>query len=251
MPARRQRALDAHEVFLLDFGVACRSAARATRPSCVKTMRPVESMSSRPAGREPAQVARLERDRRAVFGPAVFRTDQHARRLVAVLGLARDVADRLVEEDRDLLALVLARRRIDLDARRRGGTRVPSVFTTTPSTFTQPFSIHSSASRREQSRAPLIRLTAADCPFAALPAQPGRGRRQVTERVRIRLHDGLRPVMRATLPRRRRLRGAARAALRRKLEVSLLSPVSLHSAASGHTSPSYVGRPFVDPHRSA
>ena len=68
-------------------------------------------------------MAGLERDRRAIFRPAVFRTDQHARRLVAVLGLARHVADRLVEQDRHLLALMPARGRVDLDARCRRDAR--------------------------------------------------------------------------------------------------------------------------------
>jgi len=39
-----------------------------------------------------------------------------------------------------------------------GDTRTPSVATTLPSTFTHPFSIHSSASRREQSPSSLIRF---------------------------------------------------------------------------------------------
>src|SRR5258706_11468217 len=38
------------------------------------------------------------------------------------------------------------------------GTRTPSVVTTLPSTFTHPFSIHSSASRREHKPSSLIRL---------------------------------------------------------------------------------------------
>ena len=41
---------------------------------------------------------------------------------------------------------------------RRGGTRVPRVDVTCPSTFTQPFSIHSSASRREHRPSSLIRF---------------------------------------------------------------------------------------------
>src|SRR5262245_19863364 len=42
--------------------------------------------------------------------------------------------------------------------RASGATRVPSVLTTAPSTLTQPFSIQSSASRREQRPSSLIRF---------------------------------------------------------------------------------------------
>ena len=57
-------------------------------------------------GREPAQVRRTELGARRVLGPAVLGLDQHHRGLVAVLGLAGDVAHRLVQQDRHLLALV-------------------------------------------------------------------------------------------------------------------------------------------------
>ena len=77
------------------------------RPSCVNTIRPVESMSSRPAGASPRRWLGLNLCRRRIVGPAILRLDQHHGRRVAVLGLARDVADRLVEQDRHLLALML------------------------------------------------------------------------------------------------------------------------------------------------
>jgi hypothetical protein len=49
-----------------------------------------------------------------------LRLHQHHGRLVAVLGLAADVAHRLVDQDGDLLALLLLGLAVDLDARVRG-----------------------------------------------------------------------------------------------------------------------------------
>ena len=51
------------------------------------------------------------------------RRDQDARRLVAVLGLAADVADRLVEQDGDELRLRVARARVDRDVLARQDAR--------------------------------------------------------------------------------------------------------------------------------
>ena len=69
-----------------------------------------------PGGCQVAQVAGVEGDA-AVLGPAVLRLDQHHRGFVAVFGLAADIADRFVEQDRDPLGLFSARARIDVDAR--------------------------------------------------------------------------------------------------------------------------------------
>ncbi len=113
-----QRALDAHQVLLLDRRVAADQVlgdAAVLREHDEPGRVDVQS----PGGGEAAQVTRLEPGRRRILGPAVLRLDQHHRRLVAVLGLRRDVADRLVEQDRHLLALVLRRGRVDLDARVR------------------------------------------------------------------------------------------------------------------------------------
>jgi hypothetical protein len=59
----------------------------------------------------------MELDRGRIRGPAILGADQHDGGFVAVFSLARDVTDRLVEQDGDLSALVLARRPIDFDAR--------------------------------------------------------------------------------------------------------------------------------------
>ena len=101
---------------------------RATRPSCVKTMRP-GGVDVEPARRVPG--------RAGGSGLNVIGARSSAQRFsgristlagcVAVLGLARDVADRLVEEDRHLLALVPCARRIDLDARVRRHARAERI----------------------------------------------------------------------------------------------------------------------------
>src|SRR4029078_6767380 len=76
---RRERAFDAHEVFLLDLGVAPDQPSRDA--SVLGEDDEAGGVDIEPAcGCETAQGTRLERDRRAVFGPAIFRTDQHARR---------------------------------------------------------------------------------------------------------------------------------------------------------------------------
>jgi hypothetical protein len=60
-----------------------------------------------PAGRhQRAQLGRVEDFRRRVVGPAVFRLDQHHGRLVAVLGLAADIAHGFVDQYRHALGLL-------------------------------------------------------------------------------------------------------------------------------------------------
>ena len=66
---------------------------------------------------KPAQVSLLELCGRGIRRPAILRADQHDGGLVAVLGLAGDIAHWLVQQDGDLSALVLACGAIDLDAR--------------------------------------------------------------------------------------------------------------------------------------
>ncbi len=95
------------------------------RPSCVSTSRPTESMSSRPAGARLRAGGRVESGSRVVVAPRFCGRHQHARRFVAVFGLAADVADRLVEQDRHPLRLLGACPRVDVDAR-SGPTRWPS-----------------------------------------------------------------------------------------------------------------------------
>ena len=157
MPAASSVAFDAHEVFLLDFRVAADQPlgdAAVLREHDEPGRVDVEPSG----GREAAQVSRLNScgdGSSAQRFSGVISTD---RGLVAVLGLAGDVADRLVEEDRHLLALVLRRGRARSRSARRGDTRTPSVSTTLPSTLTQPFSIHSSASRREHKPSSLMRF---------------------------------------------------------------------------------------------
>ena len=89
---------------------------RAMRPSCVSTSRPVESMSSRPAGAKPRSCCRREPQPGGIALPVIALLHQHHGRLVAVLGLPAHVTDRLVQQDRDLLALLAPRLRIHLDA---------------------------------------------------------------------------------------------------------------------------------------
>ena len=92
---------------------------RAIRPSCVKTSRPVESMSRRPAGARPRSCCGANRKLGSIAFPVGALLHQHDRRLMAVLGLAADVADRLVQQDGDLPALLALGPGIDLDARIR------------------------------------------------------------------------------------------------------------------------------------
>ena len=68
----------------------------ATRPSCVSTSRPTESMSSRPAGTRLRRCSRRKRSAGRVVAPLVLRRDEHVGRFVAVFGLATHVADRFV-----------------------------------------------------------------------------------------------------------------------------------------------------------
>ncbi len=106
-------------------------------------------MSSRPGRRELTQMRHREADVRVVAFPAVIRRDERDGRLIAVFSLTRDVADRLVHQDRDVA-------RLDRPGRpgrsRCAGPGEPwsrACRSCSPSTCTQPFSIHSSASRRE------------------------------------------------------------------------------------------------------
>src|SRR5665213_2746770 len=113
-----QRALDAHQVFLLD----CRVAADQVLGDAAVLREHDESGGidvEAPRRCESAQVAGLEPGRRRVVGPAVLGFDQRHRRRVTILGLAGDVADRLVQQDGHELALVVRRRPIDVDARVR------------------------------------------------------------------------------------------------------------------------------------
>ena len=90
---------------------------RATRPSCVSTSSPVESMSSRPAGARPRSCCGAKRSLDASPLQWLRGVHQHHRRLVAVFGLAADVADRLVQQDRHLALLLAVRFGVDVDAR--------------------------------------------------------------------------------------------------------------------------------------
>jgi hypothetical protein len=111
-----ERAFNPHQVFLLDLGVR---ADQPLRDAAIlgehDEARGIDIQAARRC--EPAQVAVHELGPRRILGPVVLGLDEHHRGLVAVLGLARHIADRLVEEDRHLLALVTCRRWIDLDFR--------------------------------------------------------------------------------------------------------------------------------------
>jgi hypothetical protein len=83
---------------------------------------------------------------------------------MAVLGLAADIAHGLVQQDGDLLLLAVLGGAVDLDAS-LGTTNWP-ITATSPLTLTQPFSTHSSASRREHMPISAMRLL--------MRASPGR-----------------------------------------------------------------------------
>ncbi len=111
-----------------------------------------------PPGRgESAQVAGPELGPRRILRPPVLRPDQRHRRRVAVLGLAGDIADRLVGARRSP-ARPGAVSRPDRCRCARCRKRACSVSTTTPSTRTQPLTIQSSASRREHRPSSPMRL---------------------------------------------------------------------------------------------
>ncbi len=114
-------------------------------------------MSSRPAGARPRNCAGEKRVREGSPRPVAARLHQRHRRLVAVLGLPADIAHRLVQQDGDLLLLLAAGARVDLDARAAAPPAGPWA-RPAPSTRTQPRAIQSSASRREHRPSSAMRL---------------------------------------------------------------------------------------------
>ena len=108
------RCRDAHEVFLLDLAVGADQLLGDT--AVLRQHEQAHRVDVEPSRRnEASQVLRQEADARGVVAPLPVGRDQHARRLVAVLGLSADVADRLVDQDRDELRLLVTRARVDRD----------------------------------------------------------------------------------------------------------------------------------------
>jgi hypothetical protein len=95
-------------------------------------------MSRRPAGTSERSWVGWKRSSATVVLPARFRLDQRDGRLVAVLGLAADVAHRLVDQHRDALRLLLGAAWRSTVIFWCGSTLLPSSETTWPSTRTQP-----------------------------------------------------------------------------------------------------------------
>ena len=98
--------------------------------------------------RQPLACSGWNSSPRSVLIPAVLCLEKNGRGLVAVPGLAGNVAHRFMHENGDRPALlVLAAESIVMVW--SGSMREPSSETTWPSTRTQLLAIHSSASRRE------------------------------------------------------------------------------------------------------
>ena len=118
-PGRRQRALDAHQIFLFDLRVVADQPLRDA--AILREHDEPGGVDVEPAGgRKSAQLARLERDGERSSGQRYLRRGSARLPAVAVLGLARHVADRLVEQDRDpLRAGADCAARLDRDPLRR------------------------------------------------------------------------------------------------------------------------------------
>jgi hypothetical protein len=96
---------------------------RATRPSCVRHEQ-ADRVDVEPAGgTRLLRCCGRKRIPGAVLAPLAIGRDEDARRLVAVLGLAADVADRLVEQHRDELRLGVAGAGVDRDVLARQDAR--------------------------------------------------------------------------------------------------------------------------------
>jgi len=116
---RRQTALHANEVFLLDLGVLA-DELFCHPPVLRENQQPGRVDIQASGGGQALQLGWIELHRRGVARPAVLGAYEYDSWFIAILGLPRYVTHRLVEQDGHLGALVLTRRGIDLDARLRG-----------------------------------------------------------------------------------------------------------------------------------
>ncbi len=117
-PARCQHALDEDVVLLLDAGIA---AGQTPRHAALLSehQHAASARVERASRRQPAQVGKDETLRRVVFDPAIVATDAANRGLAPRRRRCIAGRSRLVEQDTDARAAVLARRIPDLDRRFR------------------------------------------------------------------------------------------------------------------------------------
>jgi hypothetical protein len=142
---------------------------RATRPSWVSTSSPPESMSSRPARHQALELAAVKEAVARCPRPVLRGLISVMAGCVAVLGLAADIADRLVEQDGDLVGLLKPWACLSTSMRTSGGD-LHAHGATSPLTLTQPLAIQSSASRREAKPSSAMRLFRRTVPLAPCAA---------------------------------------------------------------------------------
>jgi hypothetical protein len=123
----RMHVLHAHQVFLLHTAVF--ADQQLGDAAVLRQHQQAGGIDVQPAGRrQAAQVAVVEAQRQLVVAPAVGGSDQHHGGLITVFRLARHIAHRLVQQHRDALRLLLARRG-SISIRASGCTRWPSTAT--------------------------------------------------------------------------------------------------------------------------
>jgi len=111
----RLRVLHPHQVFLVDRG---RLADQVLGDAAVLRQHQQAHRIDvqAPARHQAAQLRRVELFGRRVVGPAVLGLDEGDRRRIAILGLAADIADRLVDQDGHALGLLGGGLALDRDA---------------------------------------------------------------------------------------------------------------------------------------
>jgi hypothetical protein len=111
----RARVAHAHQILLLDRAVFADQLAG--HAAVLRQHQQAGRVDIQPTGRcEPSGVGGVKPRMDCIDSPSIGCTDQHCGARIAILGLAADIADRLVQQDRHAASLFSLRRRIDLDA---------------------------------------------------------------------------------------------------------------------------------------
>ena len=154
-PLLRQAAGNPHQIFLFDIRSSPINCL-AIRPSCVNTSSPTESISSRPAGARFLHCSGL--NRMLLWSPRQWFLPLPAHTQAGNLfGLARYVADRFVDQDRDAVVLCCAGLRIECDLL-LWQYLAAKLIDHHAIDLDPALAIYSSASRREQRPSSAIRL---------------------------------------------------------------------------------------------